>query len=72
MIVKTRARYVFLSYNSEGIVARADILSMMRWYGEVDVKSKRYPRFRANTDGANRRYKADNVNEYLFRLRKWS
>ena len=72
MIVKTRARYVFLSYNSEGIVARSDILSMMRRYGEVDVKSKQYPRFRADTDGANRRYKADNVNEYLFRLRKWS
>ena len=43
-----------------------------RRYGEADVKSKRYPRFRADMDGANRRYKADNVNEYLFRLRKWS
>lgn len=70
MVQRTRARYVFLSYSSDGIVARRDILDMMAEYGEVDVKSKRYPRFRADNDGVNRRYKADNVNEYLFRLKK--
>ena len=70
MVRRTRARYVFLSYNSEGLVTRGDILDTMRQYGEVDLKSKRYPRFRADADGAKRRYKANSVTEYLFRLKK--
>ena len=70
MVRGTKARYVFLSYNSEGLMARRDILDLMRSYGEVDVKVKRVPRFRADVDGENRRYKADHVNEYLFRLKK--
>ncbi len=70
MVRRTKARFVFLSYSSEGLMARRDILHLMSSYGEVDVKTKRYPRFRADVDGVNRRYKADNVNEYLFRLKK--
>jgi adenine-specific DNA-methyltransferase len=70
MVRRTRASYVFLSYSSEGIMARRDILDVMGSYGKVDVRSKRYPRFRADADSEIRRYKADNVNEYLFRLRK--
>lgn len=70
MVSRTRARYVFLSYNSEGLMSRRDILGLMEGFGRVDVKTKRYPRFRADADGENRRYKADTVTEYLFRLEK--
>ena len=70
MVRRTRARYVFLSYSSEGLMARRDILDVMGSYGEVDVKTKRYPRFRADVDGKNRKYKANSVTEFLFRLRK--
>ena len=70
MVGRARARYVFLSYNSEGLMSRREILGVLGSYGKVDVKTKRYPRFRADADGANRNYKADSVTEYLFRLNK--
>ncbi|MCH2663210.1 DNA adenine methylase [bacterium] len=70
MVQRTRAQYVFLSYNSEGLMAKRDILDVMRAYGTADVRSKRYPRFRADVDSPNRKYKANSVTEYLFRLKK--
>ena len=70
MVKKTSARYVFLSYNSEGIMAKDEILQMIGQYGEVDVVIRDYQRFRADTDRENRVYKADRVEEYLFCLKK--
>jgi adenine-specific DNA-methyltransferase len=70
MVSRTRARYVFLSYSSEGLMSRKEILSAMGAFGTVDVRTRRYQRFRADADGANRKYKADSVTEYLFRLEK--
>jgi len=70
MVAKTSARYVFLSYNSEGIMQRDEILAVMRKYGVADVVSRDYNRFRADVDGENRVYKGDRVEEYLFRVDK--
>ncbi len=70
LVRRTSARFVFLSYNSEGLMARRDILDLLSAYGKTDMKARKYPRFRADADSANRRYKANSVTEYLFRLQK--
>ncbi len=69
MISRTRARYCFLSYNSEGLMSRKQILDTMGAFGSVDVLSRVVPRFRADVDRAGRVYKTDRVVEYLFRLK---
>ena len=70
MVRKTSARYVFLSYNSEGIMGKDEILQTMGQYGEMDLMTRDYQRFRADVDRENRVYKADQVEEYLFCLNK--
>ena len=70
MVRKTSARYVFLSYNSEGIMGKDEILQTMGQYGKVDLMTRDYQRFRADVDRENRVYKADQVEEYLFCLNK--
>ena len=70
MVSATRARYAFLSYNSEGLMAKDDILALLRGYGRVRLKSKKYQRYKADSDSAKRKYKADSVTEYLFCLEK--
>ena len=70
MVKKTSARYVFLSYNSEGIMGKDEILQTMGQYGQVDLMTRDYQRFRADVDRENRVYKADQVEEYLFCLSK--
>lgn len=70
MVAKTRARFVFLSYNSEGIIGKETILDALFKYGPVDLVTRDYGRFRADVDRENRVYKADRVEEYLFCLQK--
>ena len=70
MVKKTSAQYVFLSYNSEGIMGKDEILQAMGQYGQVDLMTRDYQRFRADVDRENRVYKADQVEEYLFCLNK--
>ncbi len=70
MVDRTSARHVFLSYNSEGLMQKDDILSVMGGHGRVELLSQDYARFRADSDRENRVYKADRVEEYLFCLDK--
>ncbi|MDA0747959.1 MAG: DNA adenine methylase [bacterium] len=70
MVRKARARYVFLSYNSEGLMKKDEIIETMKVFGKVKLNTLDYARFRADTDRENRVYKADRVEEYLFCLTK--
>ena len=70
MVQKTSARYVFLSYNSEGIMSKDEIFQTMEQCGKVDLMTRDYQRFRADVDRENRVYKANRVEEYLFCLKK--
>ncbi|MDP6777500.1 MAG: DNA adenine methylase, partial [Candidatus Latescibacteria bacterium] len=70
MVDRTSARHVFLSYNSEGLMQKDDILDVMGRYGQVELLTQDYGRFRADVDRENRVYKADRVEEYLFCLDK--
>ncbi len=70
LLRRTTARYVFVSYNSEGLLTASEIVALMEGYGRVVVREEAYRRFRADVDRVNRRYKADTVTEYLFCLWK--
>lgn len=59
------AKYVFLSYNSESLIAKSRMLELMSKYGEATVEEREYKRFKSFE------YNEDkDIQEYLFCLRK--
>lgn len=56
---------IVLSYNSEGLLHKDEILSKMSGVGNVDFYNISYPRFRSNLNT-----KKGNINEYIFILKK--
>lgn len=66
---KADFEYIFLSYNNEGLMPFDVIKSTMQKYGEYDIFSTDYKRFKADTD-KNRNIKANKTTEYLHVLRK--
>lgn len=62
----TRARHVFLSYSSEGILSRGEILDTLTALGDAHLREFEYPVF---GNGAGVSVKR-NVTEYLFHLQK--
>jgi adenine-specific DNA-methyltransferase len=63
-------KYIFLSYNNEGLMSIDTIRRMMERYGEYEQHTlDGYPRFRADKENA-RRHKADTTTEYLHVLVK--
>jgi adenine-specific DNA-methyltransferase len=64
-LLSARAEHVFLSYNSEGILGRGEIESILSEAGDVKVHELPYPVF-GNGAGVSRRR---SVVEYLFHLK---
>lgn len=62
-------KYIFLSYNNEGLMSLEEIRDIMGKYGKYDVVSKDYHRFRADKE-ENRNHKSDTTIEYLHILEK--
>ncbi len=62
LISKAKIKYIFLSYNNEGIMSLEDIKEIMSMRGEYGHFTKEYNRFKADK---NRNYKADKTVEYL-------
>lgn len=62
-------KYIFLSYNNEGIMSMKEIKEVMSMYGEYRLESIDYQRFKADRD-ENRKFKADSTQEYLHILIK--
>jgi adenine-specific DNA-methyltransferase len=62
-------KYIFLSYNNEGLMSKEDVKSIMQKYGKYDLKIKEYQRFKADKT-ENRTHKADGTFEYLHILEK--
>lgn len=62
-------KYIFLSYNNEGLMPFDVIRQAMEKYGEYQIFEKTYRRFKADTD-TNRNIKADTTTEYLHCLIK--
>lgn len=67
LIKNAQFKYVFLSYNNEGLMSCDDIKKIMSKYGRYDLAQTNYQRFKAD---ANRFNKADSTVEYLHILEK--
>lgn len=64
LILKARAKYIFLSYNNEGLMTRDDIKEIMSLRGKYGYFTKEYNRFKADRD-EDRDYKTNKTVEYL-------
>ena len=56
-----------MSYSSEGIMSQADILEIMRKYGEVKLEEYDYLRFKSNNNGCSKNKKF--IKEQLYILK---
>ena len=67
LIRNAKFKYIFLSYNNEGLMSAKDIKDIMTKYGKYSLATTNYQRFKA--DNA-REYTADKTTEYLHILKK--
>lgn len=64
LILKAKVKYIFLSYNNEGLMTPGDIKEIMSLRGKYGKFTKEYNRFKADKSD-NRNYKANKTTEYL-------
>lgn len=69
LIKNAQFKYIFLSYNNEGLMSLDTIKEIMSKYGEYRFFTKEYKRFKADKD-ENRNIAADSTTEYLHCLIK--
>lgn len=69
LIRDAQFKYIFLSYNNEGLMTSETIRRIMEKYGKYDVVQRKYQRFKADKS-ENRRHKADSTVEYIHILEK--
>lgn len=67
LIKAANFKYIFLSYNNEGLMSLKEIKEIMSKYGKYSVCKKEYSRFKADN---NRTHKADKTYEFLHVLIK--
>lgn len=59
-------KHILVSYNNEGLLPEADLRELLSAKGRCDFHKVAYKRFRADLNGANRQYKGDETQEFLF------
>ena len=64
LILKAKTKYIFLSYNNEGLMTLDDIKEIMSLRGKYGYFTKEYNRFKADKP-ENRNYTANKTTEYL-------
>lgn len=69
LIENAKFKYIFLSYNNEGLMSVEEIETIMSHYGKYLLKTTDYQRFKADKD-SNRQHKASRTKEYLHILVK--
>jgi adenine-specific DNA-methyltransferase len=69
LIKNAKFKYIFLSYNNEGLMSENEVKNIMQKYGKYSLKTKVYQRFKADKT-ENRNHKADKTYEYLHILKK--
>lgn len=69
LIANANFRYIFLSYNNEGLMTKQQIQTVMKRFGKYDLKKKRYQRYKADKT-ENRNHRATETFEYLHVLEK--
>lgn len=70
LIKNAKFKYIFLSYNNEGLMSEKDVKNIMSKYGKYDLKTKEYQRFKADKT-ENRNHTATSTFEYLHILEKY-
>jgi adenine-specific DNA-methyltransferase len=69
LLASARCKHIVMSYNAEGIIPESTIERLFKQYGSTATYhkySRRYRRYRSDADGVNRKYVADDVQEYLY------
>lgn len=66
LLCQTRIPHVYLSYNSEGILAKEEIISLLAEFGKPDLFEIPYPVFGKGAGVSRKRL----VTEYLFHVKK--
>lgn len=69
LIKNANFKYVFLSYNNEGLMAEEEVQRIMSSYGKYSLKTTNYQRFKADKTES-RNHKATSTVEYLHILKK--
>jgi len=69
LIKNANFKYIFLSYNNEGLMGKDEVKTIMKKYGKYDLVTQEYKRFKADKT-KNRNHKANNTFEYLHILEK--
>ncbi len=69
LISEAKFKYIFLSYNNEGLMSESEVESIMKKYGSYRLAKKKYQRFKADKT-ENRNHKADSTFELLHILVK--
>ena len=69
LIKNAQFKYIFLSYNNEGLMSVAGVKTIMQKYGKYDLAATDYQRFKADKT-ENRNHKANSTTEYLHILEK--
>ncbi len=69
LIKNANFKYIFLSYNNEGLMSVEDVKKIMRKYGKYNLAATNYQRFKADKTES-RNHKADKTEEYLHILEK--
>ena len=69
LIADAKFKYIFLSYNNESLMDLDTIKNIMSKYGEYQVVTTEYRRFKADKE-ENRNHKASSTIEYLHCLKK--
>jgi adenine-specific DNA-methyltransferase len=69
LLKNAKFKYIFLSYNNEGLMSANEIKTIMLTYGKYYVMEKKYQRFKADKT-ENRNHKASSTKEYLHILEK--
>lgn len=69
LIENAKFKYIFLSYNNEGLMKESDIKYIMSKYGKYDLITTNYQRFKSDKE-QNRIHKASSTIEYLHIVEK--
>lgn len=69
LIENAQFKYIFLSYNNEGLMGQKEVQTVMERFGKYTLKTKKYQRFKADKT-ENRNHKATETFEYLHILEK--
>jgi len=69
LIRNAKFKYIFLSYNNEGLMTKEAVEEIMKKYGRYDLLTTEYQRFKADKT-ENRNHTAVRTTEYLHILEK--